>query len=464
MCLFNLYRVLSAAFSLPVLMDDAAELRANSCVDRLQILAPKNLSIFVVMLIATGSTPVLAEPVKLEDILNQAVEIYPGIQASQSNINASKLEVKAAKLAYGPNISISTQYNRVGYASNSQGVSGGSIPSAVLGLNQRIWGGGVEAGLRRAKSLLKAADYGLLEAVNELKIQIISDYFQWKSAHERHAFLIDTVELLQQTVDDIRRRNEQGVASLADLRLAQSRVEQARSDLAMSSASEAAAGARMSSLIGKVMSSGDLESIDPSIQLTDFNCTDIENQATDISPRLNRLRAEAASAEFGAQQASAAAFPEVAVQLQRVIGSPTTPGWPSFTTFGLTLQYAPGAGLTSFASARGAKVRAQSARQSVLAEELQFRSSVNAECLSFIGVRAQQSELQSTVTLSRQVLRAYQDQYLAGKKSIFDLVNILRDREQSEFSAIEANNAVSQEAWKIRIFTDSSILGQIENN
>jgi adhesin transport system outer membrane protein len=416
------------------------------------------------MFLTTKSGHVLANPVKLDDILTEAVESYPGIQAGHSNINASKLEVTAAKLAYGPNISFSTQYNRVGYAANSQGVSGGNIPSAVIGLNQRIWGGGIEAGLRRAKSLLKAADYGLLEAVNELKFKVVSDYFLWKSAHERHVFLLETVDLLQQTVDDIRRRNEQGVASLADLRLAQSRVEQARSDLALSSASEAAAGARISALVGKPMSSGDLEFIDPSLQLPDLNCTEIENKSADVSPRLNRIRAEADSAEFGAQQASAAAFPEVAVQLQRVIGSPTTPGWPSFTTFGLTLQYAPGAGLTSFASARGAKVRARSARQSVSVEELEFRSGINAECLSFIGARAQQSELQSTVNLSRQVLRAYQDQYAAGKKSIFDLVNILRDREQSEFAVIEANNSVNQESWRIYIYTDASIYGLIPEN
>jgi len=311
----------------------------------------------------------------LDDLIREGLLSYPTILSRQASKDAAESDLTAAKLKFLPSPSFNTQRNRVQFDGSS---NAGQMPSTNISVSQPLFlDGGIIAGYNKADARLSAADFAVLEAREDISKRIIGAYTEWLKAYIKIQALEENVKLHERFAGLITRRFEQGVASGADRDLGVSRLMQAKADLDTQRSLEETALTSLSELVGQPINRVDLVGSIAKPATVPVRNKGIA-QAQSQSVTVQRYKFEAEAAEQEAKEIRAQALPQVAIQAQRQIGNAYYPGVQGFNTVGVVVNYTPGGGLSSIASAGAAMDRARAAALQVDTAKRELTDRLNA--------------------------------------------------------------------------------------
>lgn len=388
----------------------------------------------------------------LEDLLYQAMQSYPTILAKQSQKDAASTDLTAAKLKFLPNPSFNTQRNQVAYS--GQQVS--NQPASTIQVSQPLWmGGGLIAGYNKADARLSAADYALLETREDVSKRLISAYTEWLKAYLKTQALEENVKVHERFVSMIDRRFESGVASGADRDLGYSRLHQSRSELDTQRSVEQTSLESISQLVGQPVSRMDLIHRLARHVIVPKRKDGID-KALATNPTIHRYKFEAEAAEAEAKEIRAQALPQVSFQAQRQIGNAYLPGAQGYDLYGLVVNYAPGGGLSSIATASAAFDRARAATMQVEVSKRDLTDKLNAEYNEYEFNLQKKENLQRSADLAGDISASYDRQYLVGRKSWLDLMNAVRERAQQRVALADAEGSVLGSSRRLLVYIDGT--------
>lgn len=386
----------------------------------------------------------------LDELINIALSGYPTILARMSDRDAADSDVLAAKLGFLPAPSVSTQRNTVQY----DGGQASRLPATTATVSQPLLGGGIVSRYQKTTAKLQASEYALLEARQDVAFKVVSAYAGWLRAHKKIDALKFSVKRHEFYYDMIQRRSLAGVASMADRDLAMSRLDQARADLQTQISAMNSAIASLEQLVAMPVSDGTLKFSSPAA-LPERKT--VLAQSLDQSVVLARHRYEAEAAEAEAGEIRAQALPQLSFQASRQIGNPYVPGLQSYNSYGLVVQYTPGSGLGSVATASGAYKRAESVKIQTEAAKRELLDTLNTELNEYESSKTKTPVLAQSAKLSDDLMDSYTRQYIAGRKSWLDLMNAVREQVQSRIQYIDADVTILATSRRLSIYSQGGM-------
>lgn len=389
----------------------------------------------------------------IDTLIRQALASYPTILARQASKDAAATDLTAAKLKFLPNPSFNTQRNEVHM---DGGGSVNRMPATGITVSQPIWmGGALIAGYNKADARLSVADFALLETREDVSKRLISAYTEWLKAWFKIQALEENVRLHEKFVGLISRRYDQGVASGADKDLGFSRLHQAQADLDTQRSIEQTSLTSLSELVGEPIRRQDLVA-KLAKHMTIPNRKDGLAKAQAISVTVQRYKFEAEAAEHEAKEVRAQALPQVSFQAQRQIGNAYVPQAQGFNAYGLVVNYAPGGGFSSVASASAAMDRARAATMQVETAKRELTDKLNAEYNEYEFALLKKESLQRSANLAGDISASYDRQFLVGRKSWLDLMNSVRERAQTKVQLADAEGSLLGSSRRLMVYIDGT--------
>lgn len=389
----------------------------------------------------------------LDSLVRQALASYPTVLARQASKDAAQTDLTASKLKFLPNPSFNTQRNQVHF-DGPTGVN--NLPATNVTVSQPIFmGGGLIAGYNKADARLSAADYALLETREDVSRKLITAYADWFRAWFKIRALEENVKVHEKLVGLISRRYDQGVASGADKDLGLSRLHQAQAELDTQRSLEDTALSTISELVGDPIRRRDL-AVDMAKYVNLPNRRDGLTKAMAISVTVQRYKYEAEAAEAEAKEIRAQALPQLSFQGQRQVGNAYYPGAQGFNTYGLVVNYAPGGGFSSVASASAAMDRARAAQLQIETSKRELSDRLNAEYNEYEYAFLKKKSLERSATLAGGISSSYDRQYLVGRKSWLDLMNAVRERAQTLVQLADAEGSLMGASRRLMVYIDGT--------
>ena len=364
----------------------------------------------------------------LDQLVGMAIQTYPGIAARRAELGAARSEVDAARWQYYPTPSVSVARDRD---------NGGT--ATVLALQQPLWAGGrIDAGFDAADARARSAGVAITEAQYDLALRVTDAWQASMQAHGRVAALTKSVAQLEDYAESVSRRIAGGVSAEVDLRLVQSRLAQARGNLANARASERSALAQLSQMVGRPLRSDNLAVAGrvagelPALEA-------LVDQALLSSPLLHRLDADIEAARHDAAQKGAANWPTLNLRAERLRTDPTYTGnYVTDNRVTLVLDYVPGAGLSAAATADAARTRVDGLMASRDAARRDLIGKVSTDYEAHLSSRDLRRNLRSTLEASTEILASYTRLFIAGKRSWLDVLNAARELTEVEMALADA--------------------------
>lgn len=389
----------------------------------------------------------------IDTLIRQALASYPTILSRQASKDAAQTDLTAAKLKFLPNPSFNTQRNEV-HMDGGGGVN--RMPATGITVSQPIWmGGALVAGYNKADAKLSAADFALLETREDVSKRLITGYTEWLKAWFKIQALEENVQLHEKFAGMITRRYDQGVASGADKDLGMSRLHQARAELDTQRSIEQSSLTTISELVGEPVSRQHLIA-KLAKHITIPSRKDGLTKAQAISVTVQRYKFEAEAAEAEAKEIRAQALPQVSFQAQRQIGNAYVPQAQGFNAYGLVVNYAPGGGFSSVASASAAMDRARAATMQVETAKRELTDKLNAEYNEYEFSLLKKENLQRSANLAGDISASYDRQYLVGRKSWLDLMNSVRERAQTKVQLADAEGGLIGASRRLMVYIDGT--------
>lgn len=394
----------------------------------------------------------------LENLLSQALQSYPTILAQRQSREAADTDKTASMLRFLPSPAISTQRNQVTY----DGQASRGQPAVNYSISQPLWmGGGLLAGYNKADARLNAADYGILEARLDVSRRLITAYAEWVRAYLKILSLEESVHLHERFVATITRRSESGVAPESDRDLAQSRLMQAMAELNTQMSVEKSSLTALSQLIGEPITRLELEK-----EIAKPYKVPARDEVIEIAmvtnPTVHRLSYEADAADEEAKEVRARALPQVSFRAERQENNAIIPGAPSYDAYGLVVNFAPDGGFASVATASAAFSRAEAARTQVETSKRDLLDRLNADFNEYEFSRLRQENLKNSVDLSGEISASYDRQYLVGRKSWLDLMNMVRERAQNRVQLADAVGGAIGASHRLRVYVEGTNASEVD--
>lgn len=385
-----------------------------------------------------------AVPLDAARAIETAVRTHPSVAARRAALEASRAQTGAAWRQFFPALSVSADRHE-----------GENV--TVARLTQPLWTGGrLTAGLDSARLREARAREELESARLELALRVAGLYQNFLVQSERHDALDRGIARLDDLAGMIGRRVEAGVSARTDGELAASRLSQARSDLALAVAARELALAQLAQAVGRPLAVADLDrsAAGPDAQAPargpSDNLSDLLERALATNPDARIAEVDARLAETDIASARAALWPELSVRAERQRGE-----YPGSLAEGnrvyVTLQMAPGAGLSAFSLVAAARERLRAAEEAALAARRNATERVHGEWAVSASAHARIADLAHTRAASASVLASWTRLFVTGRRSWLDLLNSVRELMQVEQQESEARAQAAMADLRLRL-------------
>lgn len=371
--------------------------------------------------------------------LRAALEQHPTMRAKRAAVAAKGYAIDTARAQRLPTLS-----------AQASATSAGDQPLA-LRARQPLWAfGRIDAGIAFAQVDLTVEQTDLLRVQRQLVEQTATAYGRVRGVWMRLAVSEDNVRRLQDLLARIERRAAGELASVADVRLAQSRITQA---LTVTERSRSELVAAQDELLALTQSAVAAD-LDVPAQTTDLPAAaQVEALAlahgADLAVRQRRI--ELARAEV--ERERTAGLPTVFVQADRQFGQGVRGPALSVTIEG-ALE---GLGRGDRGRFEAAQARLEAAREDLRVARVELlrnvRAALNGRDLQQSLLRRQASSLAGLEDL----LASYQRQYDAGTKSWLDVLNM-----QRELADLRLQLATAQGEWLVHSLRLAALTGQLD--
>jgi adhesin transport system outer membrane protein len=376
-------------------------------------------SALLAVLVATLAREVAAQPWPFDRVLQSALLSHPAIENRRSAQAAARAELDGAQWQRFPSLSVEAA------AANSGASSG------VVRIEQLLWTGGrINATIDAAGTRVAASGAALDEERLAIALRVIAAYTEAMRQQARQKEARAGVTEHEKLLALIRRRVDREVSTLTDQSLAESRMLQAMNEESAATQGLIGSLAQLTQLAGApVAATSELE-----MALPPNSMADVIAQALAYSPLLRRLGHDEATAEAEIALRRAAYMPQLALRLERNIGTQYIGARPNETRAMLVLQAQPGAGLSAMSAVNASIARREAVRLAREAAERDIRERVMLDWNESLSARQRLTNARRSREMSSAVFDSYTRQYVIGRKTWNDVLNAVREATQSQFA------------------------------
>jgi adhesin transport system outer membrane protein len=347
-------------------------------------------------------------PPALEEAITIVTVRDPSSQAAWWRVRAADAGTRSARWQRFPSLS-----------SNANLSTNDNFLLPSLTVDVPIWAGGrIGAGIKRAKTQEAAAEAGWDEVVLDLATQVSDLYYDIVLNVRLVIIYEDSLKAHLRLVETMERRVAESVSADVDLQLALSRAAQIEQELLIIQTQRDTSLQALAELIR-----------DPNYDLgraPDFRKSDlvadwqgIQDEALAYSPTKRRLDEEAKAAEYEIKIARASLFPQITAQYDYndITGS----------RVGLGVRVQTGNGLSRLSDIDNARARFQTANNSSLLFQRQFRQQLASDVTLLQAALARTDVSNDASRTAARVSESYLRQFIAGRRSWLDVMNTLRE-------------------------------------
>jgi adhesin transport system outer membrane protein len=393
-----------------------------------------------------------AQAAGMVDLLNLTFDSNPSLQSQASLVRASRAEVKGANWQFYPTPSVSVEQVS---ASNQDTSYNKDSRVITFRLQQPLWTAGrLTAGVGRAEAASAVAMAQMEETRLQLALRTIQAWGEWRAGHQKLIAQRESLQTHQRLVALIQRRVEGGVSAVADEVMAQGRLEQTQSELALAQAQQVSALARLEQLTGQRIEGAQLEGLDIGAIEPIEPIESLLERAWRNSPTALKLEAQMRQQEMDVQIRKAQLMPEVYARAERQQGSFSSSGLSSANRFFIGLSATPGAGLSAVSGVDAANARLQALQGDV---ESARRALAEQLSLEHVSARSQQTRRQSLVAGLRSIqamVASWDRQFLAGRKTWVEVMNAARELAQAQTTLAEVDAAYVAATWRLAVLSE----------
>lgn len=394
---------------------------------------------------AQQPAPAPTATLSLRQAVAEAVLRNPNRLRAAHEVTAAGFERDAAEWGRYPTVSIDA-------GAQSSNSSTSIAPTSTVRVEQPLWAGGrIDGQIDAARAQVSAAELAELDARRRLAEETAVAYVGWMDAAARVEIARDSAAALAQLVDYVRRRESEGLASLADVSIGRARYSSALALVEEMSGAQEQARAQLEALMVTRIERGIAVSVP---DVPDRSVTDTEAAYVANSQLVAQRRAEVDSARAQAVVRRAALFPKLALRFEHLTYQNTgglVP--PSDSRAMVVLQFSPDAGLASYSGAQAAQSRVDSALAQLAADENDARLRARANWAEHNASRRQAAELEPQVSALDSSMASFMRQFEAGRKSWLELLNTQREVVDARLSLSRAHTSRDQSALRLMVNT-----------
>ena len=305
--------------------------------------------------------------------------------------------------------------------------------STVLSVEQPIFQPMALSGRRAARAGVEAARLAEERTGQAVAFEVVRSYFGVRLSADRVSVMEQSLAAARETLGQVEKLRREGVVTVVDVHLAQTRVSELAAALAAASAARAASADRLLTLLGREPGS--------EVELTD-SLTLVETQPADSMERadLRALQAglEARDAEVqrarGQWLPSLGAFGNLAWHDDAVGIARGPRHW----TAGLIVRWSPFRGLSDVGSLHRAQAEREAARAELGAAERQARAEVRAALAERDAARAGFAAAEAALAQAGQAARVAAVRYAAGVALITELLAVRAAESSQRLARLQA--------------------------
>ena len=409
-----------------------------------KILALLSLSVSITL---QAESPSEAQALSVDQAMQYAIKTHPLILSAEGQYRAAKSELAASRWSRFPTVGASARENSF---DQKQDVTTASMP---------LWmGGRINADIDLAKSKRDGALSGISEAQQSVMLETIGLFFDYFKSEKKLEIASLNVDEHQRLYEIIERRVEAATSPDVDAMLAQARLQSARSAQIQAASIKDISKASLELTVGRVIDAV-LVNNNPEpfgISLNEAVATGIK-----VSPRIARIESEVKGFEANIKSAKSALYPQVSLGYEKRFNDPDSSRVDQEETF-VSVQFQPGAGLAVASSISAAKLRKQSARDSLEAEKRELRRQIKTAWNEYASVSFQLEPSKMLVDATNSVIESYLRQYAVGKKSWLDVLNAQREATQARNTLVDFEVQYLTSIYRLRVLMNEinpTILG-----
>ena len=366
---------------------------------------------------------------QFKEYMRHVAKEHPVVISAENQKIVSKSEFDAAKWNFFPTPSISHE------AANSKPDTSLNKKTTYFRLQQPIWTGGrLTAQLEKAEAQIEVSS----EFHQEQKTTVIFRWLQlWselKSAELKILAYEESRRRHAQFFNQVKSRSEQGYSAMSDVQLSNSRLASVESDLNQVQLLKKQALNRLQQMAKQtipteaVLDSGDAWPLNHE-QISNWKIKPesylIDDRLAE-HPTIKKMMGLIRLAEFDVTISKARNIPELYVRGEISTGNAT--GENKNVYFGLASNFGPG--LSSNSVVAAAQARVEVARGELDAKRLEITEQIQSDIQVFLVQSDRLKQLERTYTNNNSYLISAERQFLAGRKTWQELMNIAREEVQ----------------------------------
>ena len=387
-------------------------------------------------------------------LIEYAIKDNPETLSKRALLKSAESSVDAALQQFFP-----SPYAQV---INNEGSSkvGGNFNQriGVIGIQQPLWTGGkLTANLNIAKSAASSADFSIQETQLSLALRVVDAYQGLLQYHGRIQTQIKNINILYKYAEIMTRRVQNGASAQSDEALVAARISQAQSDLESYKAAQRTLLEHLIQLTGRPLELDNIEYEVAGSLSNPAGSDEMIAKAIQVNPTLRRIYSDLEIIKHEEEQQQAVLMPTLSLKAESRddLFRDDSSGLDSAreNIVYATLEFSPGAGLSSFANIESAKTKTLAQQKMIETNRRELNTKIIKEYEDCHSSLIREEMLKRTVRSSQEVLASYDRLFTVGKRSWLDVLNAARDLMQPEI-ALADNLALNRaSAHRLRLYT-----------
>lgn len=379
----------------------------------------------------------ISNSLSVDQALVLALATHPLIQSAEGQFKAAKSELNASRWGRFPTIATGTQE------------SSDKIKKDSTTVSMPLWvGGRINAEIDLAKSRRDGAFSGVSEAQQTVMLETVSQFFDYFKSEKKLLISRENVDEHQRLYEIIERRVAAATSADVDAMLALARLQYAKSANIQSKSRRSIAKASLELLIDRRINSVQVYTQPEALKIDIDKAVSIGIAA---SPKLARIESEIEGLDASIKSARSALYPQISLGYEygKTHGGLLN-GEIDEETF-VSVQFQPGSGLSVASSVKAAKLRKESALDSLEAEKRELRRQIKSAWNEYTSVSVQLEPSRMLVEATSSVVESYLRQYAVGKKSWLDVLNAQREATQAKNTLVDFEVLYLTSLYRLKI-------------
>jgi adhesin transport system outer membrane protein len=411
---------------------------------------------FVALWVATACG--LAQAQSLAELIQRTVSSHPAVVGQRSQRAVASADLEYARQQFYPTPSLSIEQVSAGQQDPSY-LQNTSVK--VFRLQQPLWTHGrLSAGVDKAQASADAAAQGFEDVRQQLALRVLQAWADAYAADLKQVALQTSVATHERLQAQVSRRIAEGASASTERVLTDGRLAQTRAQLQAVVVQAQTARLRLQQLTGTPLP-GVIEPEGDRV-VSASSASLALDAAQQRSPSLARLKALVRVQEAEVAERKGDLLPELYARAEYQIGSTSVSGAPDAKRIFVGLQSKFGAGLSSLSGIEASENKVGVARADVENAERTLAEQVLSDWTQSATLAARQVELQDSLQASRDTAQAWDRQFLAGRKTWVEVMNIARELAQAETELADVLAVRVLVSWRLALYTqglDSLLAG-----